>query len=238
LPGVSRQVRQRKMAELIKTNEILGPLNEFERKHAPEALYIEGDKALLTAGVRVSVVGTRKPSDKGVKRAQALTEALVRHGITVVSGLAEGIDTVAHETAIAAGGRTIAVLGTPLGKAYPAKNKRLLEAIKRNHLAVSQFPEGYAYKKENFPRRNRTMALISDATVIVEAGEKSGTRHQGWEALRLGRLVFIMENVAENPDLSWPREMIGYGAQVLRREDLPEILYDIPAFTAGGAVAF
>ena len=226
------------MPKLIKTSDILGPLNEFERKHAPAELYIEGDKTLLTKGVRVSVVGSRKMSEAGEKRAWAFAEALVRHGITVVSGLAEGIDTVAHETAIAAGGKTIAVLGTPLSQAYPAKNRELLEAIKRGHLAVSQFPEGYAYRKENFPRRNRTMALISDATVIVEASEKSGTRHQGWEALRLGRLVFLMENVAENGALTWPREMIGYGAQVLRRDDLPEILYDIPSFTAGGAVAF
>ncbi|GAB4228038.1 MAG: hypothetical protein Kow0032_07880 [Methyloligellaceae bacterium] len=226
------------MAELIKTSDILGPLNDFERKHAPQELYIEGDRTLLTSGVRVSVVGSRKVSDFGVKRARAFTEALVRHGITVVSGLAEGIDTVAHETAISTGGKTIAVLGTPLSQAYPAKNKALLETIKREHLAVSQFPEGYPYRKENFPRRNRTMALVSDATVIVEAGEKSGTRHQGWEALRLGRLVFIMENVAEDRSLTWPREMIGYGAQVLCREDLPDILYDIPSFTAGGAVAF
>lgn len=226
------------MAERITTSDILGPLNDFERKHAPQELYIEGDKRLLTTGVRVSVVGSRKVSPQGVKRAQSFSEALVRHGITVVSGLAEGVDTVAHESALAAGGRTIAVLGTPLSQAFPAKNKELLETIKREHLAVSQFPEGYGYKKENFPRRNRTMALISDATVIVEASEKSGTRHQGWEALRLGRLVFIMENVAENAELTWPREMISYGAQVLRRDDLPEILFDIPSFTAGGAVAF
>jgi DNA processing protein len=226
------------VAELIKTSDVLGPLNDFERKHAPPELYIEGDKALLSTGVRVSVVGSRKLSPQGAKRAQAFTDALVRHGITVVSGLAEGADTVAHESAIAAGGRTVAVLGTPLSQAFPAKNKALLETIKRHHLAVSQFPEGYGYKKENFPRRNRTMALISDATVIVEAGEQSGTRHQGWEALRLGRLVFIMENVAENPELTWPREMISYGAQVLRREDMPEILFDIPSFTAGGEVAF
>ena len=226
------------MIQQLKTLEIIGPLNDFERKHAPEEFFVEGNKALLTEGIRVAVVGSRKASDAGIRRAQTFTEALVRHDITVVSGLAEGVDTAAHETAISMGGKTIAVLGTPLNQAYPAKNKELLETIKRDHLAVSQFPEGYPYKKENFPRRNRTMALISDATVIVEAGEKSGTRHQGWEALRLGRLVFIMQNVAEDQKLTWPGEMIGYGAQVLRREDLPEILYDIPSFTAGGALAF
>ena len=226
------------MNQLVRTDEIWGALNDFERKHAPKELFVAGDSTLLTERLRVAVVGSRKASDAGLKRAEQFAEALVRHDITVVSGLAEGIDTVAHETAIQTGGRTIAVLGTPLDKAYPAKNRELLEVIKRDHLAVSQFPEGYPYKKENFPRRNRTMALISDTTVIVEAGEKSGTRHQGWEALRLGRLVFIMRNVAEDPKLTWPKEMIGYGAQMLSREDLPEILYDIPSFTAGGAIAF
>ena len=226
------------MEQFLSTDQIWGALNDFERKHAPKELFVEGDSELLTQGVRVAVVGSRKASEAGLKRASLFVEAAVRHGITVVSGLAEGIDTVAHETAIKAGGKTIAVLGTPLSKAYPAKNRKLLDVIKRDHLAISQFPEGYPQRRENFPRRNRTMALISDATVIVEAGEKSGTRHQGWEALRLGRVVFIMSNVANNPELSWPMEMIGYGAQVLSREDLPEILYDIPSFTAGGAVAF
>ena len=80
--------------------------------------------------------------------------------------------------------------------------------------------------------RNRTMALLTDATVIVEAGEKSGTVHQGWEALRLGRLLFLMESVASDPRLSWPKEMIHYGAQVLSREKLDEALPDIPAVTA------
>jgi DNA processing protein len=216
------------------TRELLGPLSAFEQKHAPETLYLEGDSKLLTHGRRVSVVGSRKATREGLARARSLTEALVRHGYVVVSGLAEGIDTVAHETAIAQGGKTIAVLGTPLNVASPAKNAELLDRIKLEHLAISQFPEGYPHKGENFPRRNRTMALISDATVIVEAGEKSGTRHQGWEALRLGRLVFLMQNVADNPELTWPQEMVRYGAQVLTRESLPDILEDVPSFTATG----
>jgi DNA processing protein len=80
--------------------------------------------------------------------------------------------------------------------------------------------------------RNRTMALLSDATVIVEAGETSGTLHQGWEALRLGRLVFLMESVTQNPSLKWPHEMIQFGAQVLSRNNLDEALADIPAVTS------
>jgi len=226
------------MNKPITTQQLLGQLSDIEAKNAPDELYLEGDKSLLSEGQRVAIVGSRKASREGLARARAFTKALVEHGITVVSGLAEGIDTVAHETAIEMGGKTLAVLGTPLSQAYPAKNKGLLEIIKRDHLAVSQFPEGYPSKRDNFPRRNRTMALICDATVVVEAGEKSGTRHQGWEAIRLGRLVYIMQSVAQNPDLSWPKEMIDYGAQVLRREDLPDIFYDIPSFTAGGVSAF
>jgi len=155
-----------------------------------------------------------------------------------VSGLAEGVDTVAHQTAIECGGKTIAVLGTGLDRAYPASNASLLDEIKANHLAISQFKAGTSPRRSNFPQRNRTMALISDATVTTEASEKSGTRHQGWEALRLGRLVFLMQSVAGNENLTWPKEMIGYGAQVLTRDDMPDVLYDIPRFTSGAELAF
>lgn len=226
------------MTRQFKTQELLGQLNDIEARNAPTELFLAGDRSLLTEGRRVAIVGSRKATAEGLARARSITRTLVEHGIIVVSGLAEGIDTVAHETAIECGGRTIAVLGTPLSEAFPASNRALLERIKRDHLAVSQFPEGYPARRDNFPRRNRTMALICDATVVVEAGENSGTRHQGWEAIRLGRLVYLLQSVAQNPSLSWPREMINYGAQVLRREDLPDVLYDIPSFTAGSVSAF
>jgi DNA processing protein len=82
------------------------------------------------------------------------------------------------------------------------------------------------------------MALISDATIIIEAGNKSGTLHQGWEALRLGRLLFILESVANNPDLDWPAEMIKYGAQVLNRDNMGQLIEELPAFTARNTIAF
>jgi DNA processing protein len=205
---------------------------DLEKKYAPQNLYVEGDASLLYSGLKVSIVGSRKPSAQGIEDAQCLAKTLVNHGSIVLSGLAEGIDTVAHETAIANGGKTIAVLGTPLDISYPSKNANLLADIKQNHLAVSQFSTGYPIKKENFPMRNRTMALLSDATIIVEASEKSGTRHQGWEALRLGRVIFIMKSVIENKELSWPREMVKHGAQELTCELLPSILEFIPKITA------
>lgn len=210
---------------------LLWALNDIERKHVPDSLYTLGDTALLAAGRRVSVVGSRKPSEDGIRRARALVKELISHNIIVVSGLAEGIDTVAHQTAMAGGGRTIAVLGGPLDNIYPAKNRELFAQIAREHLAISQFPSGYPIQPKNFPIRNRTMALISDATVIVEASEKSGTQHQGWEALRLGRELFLLQSVAEDPRLTWPRKMIEYGAVVLTREAMPSLLEDLPAYT-------
>lgn len=212
--------------------EILGALNDVEAKNAPARLYFSGDVSLLARGPRVSIVGSRKASAEGLTRARSLAKALVARDMIVVSGLAAGIDTAAHSAAIEAGGRTIAVLGTPLDEAYPKENAELQARIAREHLVVSQFASGTAVTPKNFPIRNRTMALLTDATVIVEAGEKSGTLHQGWEALRLGRLLFLMESVATDASLSWPKEMIHYGAQVLSRGNLDESLADIPAVTS------
>ena len=212
--------------------DVLGCLNEVEAKNAPPVLYVRGDASLLGHGLRVSVVGSRKASAEGLRRAAVLAEALVRHEITVVSGLAEGIDTAAHRAAIAAGGRTIAVLGTPLDRAYPKENAELQALIGRDHLLVSQFDSVAKTSPKSFPMRNRTMALLTDATVIVEASETSGTVHQGWEALRLGRVLFLLESVAQDRTLSWPKEMIAYGAQVLTRENLEAAIEDIPAVTS------
>lgn len=206
--------------------ELLGPLNVVEKKNAPEKLYVSGEKELLRNGARVSIVGSRSATAAGLGRASSLARILVERGVIVISGLAEGIDTAAHEAAMARGGRTIAVLGTPLDAVYPAKNRPLQERIAREHLVVSQFPPGYPSKPQNFPIRNRTMALVSDATVIVEAGEKSGTLHQGWEALRLGRPLFLMESLVRNEALTWPEEMLGYGAEPLSRDNL-ELLFEM-----------
>lgn len=218
--------------------EYLAGLNKFEKENAPEELFFEGDIRLLTEGRRVSVVGTREPTTEGEQRAKIITDALVQEGIIVVSGLAKGIDTVVHNKAISSSGKTIAVLGTPLDVASPVSNRELLDEIKKEHLAISQFKKGIRVHKGNFPLRNRTMALISDATIIVEAKETSGTQSQGWEALRLGRLLFIMRNVAENPQITWVKKMIGYGALVLDREDIPGILKDIPNYTTSQEIAY
>ncbi|GGG36317.1 hypothetical protein GCM10011344_41490 [Dokdonia pacifica] len=218
--------------------EYLNLLTETEKKHFPKELFFAGDQSLLFEKRRISVVGSRKATTNGLRRASVISKALVDNDIIVVSGLASGIDTMAHKTAIEYGGQTISVLGTPLDKAYPKENASLLEVIKDKHLAISQFSIGYPVQPKNFPIRNRTMALISDATIIIEATENSGTRHQGWEALRLGREVYILENVANDPSIKWAKEMLEYGAQVLTRENISSILESIPYLTAKFDYAF
>jgi len=211
--------------EPVQPEDLLGPLNDVERRNAPKWLYLAGDRQLLRIAPRVSIVGTRDASANGLKRASRLARELVSEEVVVVSGLARGIDTAAHRAAMKSRGRTIAVLGTPINRAYPRENAELQALIMEEHLVVSQFPSGHPATRSNFPRRNRTMALLTDATVIVEASEGSGSLSQGWEALRLGRRLFIMRAAAEDAALSWPREMMKYGAEILTRtEELLEAL--------------
>ncbi len=218
--------------------DLLGTLNDVERKNAPPRIFVAGDRAVFEAGPRIAVVGSRAASSEGLRRAKVIAARLVERRMVVVSGLAAGVDTVAHATAIEGGGRTLAVLGTPLDESFPAENRALQQRIMREHLAVSQFKSGTPGGIKNFPIRNRTMALLTDATIIIEAGEKSGTLHQGWEALRLGRLLFLLESVATNSALTWPAEMIRYGAQVLSRKNLDTVLDHLPQRPAREEVPF
>lgn len=126
----------------------------------------------------------------------------------VVSGLALGVDTAAHEAAIAAHGSTIGVIGTPLDRAYPAENAPLQEEIYQHHLLISPFDRGEKTYRSSFPKRNRVMAALCDATVIVEASDTSGSLHQAAECARLGRWLFIAKSLVDNPDLEWPKKFL------------------------------
>lgn len=198
------------------------PPNAVEEKYAPAEIYAGGPAKLPLSDPRVSIVGTRHPSERGISNAKKLAATLVEHNVTIVSGLAAGIDTVAHRTAIEQGGSTIAVLGTPLDRAYPQENRRLQDEIMSKHLAISQFEPRKPITRANFVMRNRTMALLSHVTVIVEAGSKSGTEYQGWEAIRLGRPLFVMDTVDDWP---WVEQIFKYGATKYRHtEDVLEYL--------------
>ena len=185
-------------------------------KHASEdegrtdiRLFYAGDLSLLQQPC-VAIVGTRDVSEAGAKRTRRLARELVEAGVVVVSGLAYGVDTVAHTTAIEAGGHTIAVIGTPLDKASPAENKHLQEEIYREHLLISQFADGSRVFPSNFPQRNKLMATVTDATVVMEASDTSGTLHQAAECTRLGRWLFIAKSVVDDPSLEWPRKFLKY----------------------------
>lgn len=203
------------------------PLNDIEEKYAPPVIYFKGAIEVPLPYRRVSVIGTREPTKHGLKDAQDVTKTLVKNDVIIVSGLAKGIDTIAHKTAIKNGGKTIAVLGTPLNRVYPKENAELQGKLMQSQLAVSQYPVGHPTTKKDFALRNRTMALISDASVIVEAGDKSGTLYHGWETIRLGRPLYICKSAVQNSELKWCGKMIEYGAVEL--DDPADILEILPS---------
>ncbi|MEX3007210.1 DNA-processing protein DprA [Hoeflea sp. TYP-13] len=207
----------------IDLEKMIGPLSVAERKFLPAEFFAQGDVELLREGIRVSIIGSRDASNDGIRDARHISRALSHEGAVIVSGLAVGIDSAAHREAIANNGMTIAVLGTALDVAYPPENAELLEEIKEDHLAVSQFASGDPVSRQNFPKRNRTMALISHATIIIEAKQNSGTRHQGWAALRIGRPLFLMPRVAEDPAITWAEEMLRHGAKKLNVNEISDV---------------
>ena len=191
-----------------------------------ELLYYQG-RWNLVASRSVAVVGTRKPSREGLLRARRLVRELVKDDFTVVSGLAAGIDTKAHETAIEENGRTIAVIGTPLSDTYPKVNTDLQRHIARHFLVVSQVPvkryedQDYRQNRFFFPERNATMSALTEATIIVEAGNTSGALIQARAAIKQNRKLFILDSCFQDPHLTWPARLARQGA--IRVKDYDDI---------------
>jgi DNA processing protein len=184
-----------------------------------ELLYFIGNWELAESPRRVAVVGTRNVSPEGVARTRRLVRDLVKNDFTVVSGLAQGVDTIAHKTAIEAGGKTIAVIGTPISEVYPRENAELQQQIADEYLLVSQVPvlrygaQSTCWNRLFFPERNKTMSALSQATIIVEAGETSGTLVQARAALKQKRKLFVLENNFLNPNITWPHHYEKLGAK-------------------------
>ena len=215
---------ERTVYQSISMDGLLGrQLNDVESKFAPDHVFYKGSMKIPLSHPRVSMIGSRAASEHGLARARDIAKFLVKNSITVVSGLARGIDTASHRTAIEHGGNTVAVLGTPLNKTYPGENIQLQNEIMNNHMAISQYPVGHATVPKDFAIRNKTMSLISDATVIVEAGESSGSLYNGWDMIRLGRPLFICR---ENEEYGWTKKMVGYGALML--DDPVDVLKHLP----------
>lgn len=183
-----------------------------------EHLFFKGNLDLLKLNV-VSVVGTRNPSEEGILRAKKVSSVLCELDIPVMSGLAKGIDTVAHKAALSAGGATIAVLGTPIHKIYPAENKALAAEIADKGLLVSTSTPEEEHGKFLFPRRNRLMAKLSVATIVIEAGPTSGVIHQASECLKQGRKLIFLKSLATNQSLPWVPGFINSGAIVVETAD-------------------
>jgi DNA processing protein len=216
---VIAKVRERTSSRFdVRLNgELEYPVRLRDATHPIELMYFQGHWDLIHTR-SVAVVGTRKPTADGVVRARKMVQSLVQDEFTIVSGLAEGVDTVAHETAIAGGGQTIAVIGTPLGQFYPKTNVELQRRIASDYLLISQVPverydaQIYSANRFFFPERNKTMSALTEATIIIEAGETSGTLVQAREALKQGRKLFILNSCFERTDLTWPARFQQDGA--------------------------
>lgn len=194
-------------------------------------LYCKGDIGLLDLPKLVSVVGTRNVSDEGWQRTIQITKGLVDNGFNIVSGLAKGVDTATLSTAIKKESKVIGVIGTPINEYYPKENKDLQDLIAKKHLLISHVPI-YRYKNEPFsnrrfyfPQRNAVMASISKATIIIEAGQTSGTLIQARECLKLGKKLFILNSCFENKSISWPEKFRKEGA--IRVNSINDILDNI-----------
>ncbi len=201
-----------------------------DAKEPVELLYYTGNLDLLSTR-SIAIVGTRKPSSDGLRRAAKMAKLLINDGFTIVSGLASGIDTMAHTTAIENGGRTIAVIGTPLNKIYPKENEPLQKQIAKEHLLISQVPflrystQGIKGNRLFFPERNKTMSALTEATVIIEASETSGTLVQARAALQQKRHLFILDSCFHNKNITWPERFERQGAiRVREYADIQNIL--------------
>ena len=181
------------------------PANLAMVHNQPPFLLVRGTLAPLDSRA-VAVVGTRHPSPEGNDASARIAAELTKRNITVVSGMALGIDSQAHRGALSAGGRTIAVFGTGIERIYPAKNRELADEVTRSGACVSQFWPTTTGAKWTFPARNLVTSGISVGTVVVEAGETSGARLQAEAALKHGKRVFLLRSLVDAQP--WARDIV------------------------------
>ena len=205
LPFWSAEVRRlaRGGVDIFSCVDSSYPSNLAMTHDRPPALFVRGE--LAETDVRaVAVVGTRAATRQGVGLASRLAGELAESGVTVVSGLAKGIDTAAHAAAINAGGRTVAVYGTTIDRVYPAVNRELARSVARSGACVSQFLPTTRTGPWCFPVRNVTTSGLSLGTIVIEAGETSGAKMQAEAALGHGKRVFLVEELTRQ---AWAERM-------------------------------
>jgi len=199
----------------------------------PGFLYVLG--SLASEDHRsVAVVGSRNPTHYGVLSTERIAGGLAAAGITVVSGMARGIDSLAHETTIKNNGRTIAVLGSGLDVIYPPENNTLFERIAENGAVVSEFPLGAAPDAQNFPRRNRIISGVSLGVVIIEARIKSGALITAHLALEQNREVFAVPGNIHNPRSKGTHKLIRDGAKLV--ESAQDVIEELPQMLTGSYI--
>lgn len=199
------------MTEVKKLSKSETPDNlEVLGDFLPEQLFVSGE-ILPQDSLAIAIVGTRTPTSVGVSTAYKLSFDLASAGVTIVSGLARGIDSVAHNAALEAGGRTIAVLGSGIDVIYPPKNADLYKKISKCGAVVSTFSLGQKPLPENFLARNRIVAALSLAVVVVEGRSRSGTLSTARHAAELGREVFAVPGDTKSPLSAAPNYLIKEG---------------------------
>lgn len=181
------------------------PVRLLDIRETPPLLFADG--MLLATDLGMSVVGSRRASPRGHEIAARAARALVGRDLAVIAGLAAGIDTSAHEAALGAGGRTVAIIGTGIRQSYPAENRELQRSIAQRGLVLSQFLPDAPPTKSSFPMRNAVMSGYGLATIVVEAGEFSGTRIQARKALEHGRPVILTDQVTT--ETRWGASLVG-----------------------------
>jgi DNA processing protein len=205
----------------------------------PPVLYVRGALGAEEGSSAVAIVGARAASPQGCALATSMAADLARSGVTVVSGLARGIDSAAHRGALAAGGRTVAVLGSGLDRVYPRENEPLADAIAAAGAVVSEFPLGTDPRPGNFPRRNRLIAGWGRAVVVVEAAERSGALVTARAALEEGREVMAVPGHPSHPLSAGVNSLIRDGAALVRdaRDIAQEAGFVIDVTENGGRAA-
>ena len=198
----------------------------------PALLYYRGQvepEENLGSKPMVGIVGTRNPSEYGKRWTKKLTQALVSHGFGIVSGMAAGVDAIAHNTCLVAGGRTIAVLGTGVDQIYPFSNRHLYQQLSQSGLIVSEYAAQTQPDRGHFPARNRIIAGLSRAVVIIEAPKRSGALITARYANDFGRDVYVLPGMLDNPRSIGCLELLNSGAHViLGSEHLLEMLGTMP----------
>ncbi|SER54271.1 DNA-processing protein DprA [Psychrobacillus sp. OK032] len=189
------------------------PSNLLNLYDSPAVLYVKGDINLLRNDKKIAIIGSREASDYSKSSIEKILPPLIQKNFVIVSGLAKGADTLAHEITMQNGGKTIAVLGTGFFHVYPKQNADLAHKMSKNQLLVTEYPPYITPKKWNFPMRNRIISGLSQGVVITEARAKSGTVSTMEHALENGKEIFAIPGSIFSPLSAGPHNLILEGAK-------------------------